>query len=459
VVIVGGGASGTLVAVQLLRNARVPLNIHLIEGVAQEHGLGVAYSTQDPFHALNVPVEKISALPDDPQHFLGWAQERDPSVVPGQFLPRRLYGEYLQDLLHQAEAGKSPDLNFFRVNDTAVALENGGENPRVRLGSGVDIPTDQLVLAFGNARPANIPLEDPSFFSSPRYSQDPFFRGGAAYLNAKGPVLIVGSGLTMVDIALSLYAKGHEGPIYAVSRNGILPQVHAPAPAYTTPEDVAQTYRGRDLEGLREALAGEIAKANATGSNWRAAIDALRPLTNELWAGLSEQDQAEFLAKYSRQWDIHRHRIPPTSAARIQELVSAGRLKIIAGRIDALREVADGVTATVQPPDGEEAVSLSVAHVVNATGPNTNYLQLRETNPLVGSLLDQGLIQPDHLRLGLQVNERGALVGASGVASDFISTLGPPRKGRLFWETTAIPEIRKQAADLAGELLQRFDNP
>jgi len=185
----------------------------------------------------------------------------------------------------------------------------------------------------------------------------------------------------------------------------------------------------------------------------------LRPITNELWSGLSERERGQFLRHLQRLWDIHRHRIPSASANTVADLQSSGRLQIQAGRIQAIQAQEHGALVTVRPRGAKESIELQVAHVVNCTGPDGNYWRLQESNPLLRSLLSQGLITPDRFRQGLEVDAQGALLDSNGLSSDFLSTLGPPRKGNRFWETTAMPEIRAQAKSLALELLGRLEKP
>ena len=102
VAIVGGGACGTLVAVQLLRQAHAPWRIALIER-SGALARGIAYGPAESCHLLNVPAAGMSALPDDEGHFVRWS-----GAAPDAFVARPVYGAYLEALLTDAHARASP---------------------------------------------------------------------------------------------------------------------------------------------------------------------------------------------------------------------------------------------------------------------------------------------------------------------------------------------------------------
>jgi uncharacterized NAD(P)/FAD-binding protein YdhS len=454
IAIVGAGFSGTLVAAHLLRQARSPLTVYLVERNPRQLGRGVAYGTDQDCHLLNVPAANMSAFPDDPEHFLRWARDREhgllnppwvTEVAPGSFLPRRAYGEYLGWVLDEAERAAAPGVRLQRKIDEAVGIRPAPEGIRLRLADGGELPARCAVLALGNFHPADPPVADPSFYRSPRYHGDPWAPEVLPDLLQTRACLFIGSGLTMVDWAITLSRAGYRGTIHSVSRRGLWPEAHRPhAPADFRLDPAAPSVRAW-LHAIR-------AHIRSSGCDWRAAIDALRPVNQTLWSSLPHAEQRRFLRHVRPYWDCHRHRIAPRIGERLQALVEAGQLLHQVGRVLDYRETETGVDVLIRRRGSEQTDSVRVDAVVNCSGSESNYRKLE--SPLIGDLLSQGLGHPDPLALGFDVAPNGALVSAAGEVSDRLFTLGPPQKGML-WETTAVPEVRGQAARLAAVLLDR----
>jgi uncharacterized NAD(P)/FAD-binding protein YdhS len=163
VVIIGGGFSGTLTAIHLARSC-TPNSLRMtLVNPTPDIGRGLAYRFDDDNLLLNVPAGNMSALADEPGHFVAYCQRIDPSLSPGSFVSRRLYGQYLQSLWSQTQVA-NPGLIELRV-DEAVALsraiaESGEPTWQVTLASGERLITDQVVLALGHQRPRfPIPLD------------------------------------------------------------------------------------------------------------------------------------------------------------------------------------------------------------------------------------------------------------------------------------------------------------
>jgi len=439
VAIIGGGASGALAAIQLLRRASGSLKIVIVEPRAAL-GRGIAYSTDFDSHLLNVRAGDMSALPDYPDHFLRWIRANVAKDFDRHSFARRsLYGDYASATLAESlfDAGPQVSLDHYRSRATRVGV--GGSRARVSMENGERISADRVILALGhpspeNPLPANTGIEPVSAWSGSAFEA----------LEPDASVLLVGSGLTAVDAVLALDERGHRGAIHVVSRHGKLPRVHG-APAEPVPSswpDAAATARSV-LRAIRETI-------RSTGS-WQAAIDGLRPRTNSIWARASQSERRRFLRHLRFYWDIHRHRMPPEVASKIDTMRWGKQLLIHAGRIvEASIEKDSNLRIRISLRGGRDEISLSVARIINCTGPSST---LRgSSNPLIGNLLESGIVQNDPLAPGLLTDKDGALVGHDGAASKVIFTLGPLRRGTLF-ETTAIPEIRQQAADLAERLL------
>lgn len=457
IVIIGSGCSGTLLATHLLSapSSTQPLRVFLIERTTR-YARGLAYGTRNPAHLLNVPAAKMSAFPDAPEHFLRWLQQHDERVEAGTFVPRLSYGEYLQDVLDEARRNAPANISFELLHDEAVAVEFEADDKRatVRLRDGEGIRADRVVLALGNFTPPDPFVAERKFYESARYIRDPWNNNALDAINADDSVLLIGTGLTMLDVVLSLRSFGHSGVIHALSRHGLLPQTHkaiAPRAPFALPEDSPLTMR-RLLALVRR----ELREAEEAGDDWRAVVDSLRPATQKLWQTLSLAERKRFLRHVRHLWEVHRHRVAPAVAAAIDEARGTGQFSIHAGRIEAYDEnERGGIVVRFGSRRGSGAESLRVAHVINCTGPNTDFA--RVSDPLIESLRAGGWLCPDSLKLGVEVSDTGALIKACGTASEILYTLGPLRKARL-WETTAVPEIRVQAATLAHELRRSLNS-
>jgi uncharacterized NAD(P)/FAD-binding protein YdhS len=409
VAIVGAGYSGTIAAVEIAR-AAPSASVTLIEKSGR-FAAGAAYGTISPGHLLNVRARNMSALAGDPGHFAAWAAGEGHDS--DSYVPRRDYRRYLAALLDGEPA-------IDQVTGEAVAVEDGA----IRLDSGERIGCDVAVLAGGN-----YPSRLPAAFGANAIS-DPWSVTGAAALEIVaargGDLLLVGTGLTMVDMAVSLEEAGFEGNILACSRRGLLPRAHvSPPPA---PLDWDPPARLADL--VRGVRAREP---------WRAAVDGLRPHSIALWQGLTEAEQRRFLRHLRPWWDVHRHRIAPEVAARIEAMRASGRLGILAGRIARV----EGEEVTIARRGGG-TLARRFAAIVNCTGPEGDIK--RVDDPLIRHLLGSGRARPDRLGLGLEVDGSSRVAGSGD--SPALYALGPLTRGN-FWEIVAVPDIRGQAAAVA----------
>ncbi len=463
VVIIGAGFSGSLTAIHLLGDpAQGSLSVALIEKELSAFGKGVAYGTSCTQHLLNVPAGKMGAFPDRVDDFLRWlemhpeetAALRLGPVEAGSFVPRVLYGRYVASLLAEAAArggGRLRQIAGEAVDIAPAEAEDGAL--RVELADGRRLRAGRIALALGTFPPGDPRLRDARFHRSPRYLYSPWSAETRERLAAPGDALILGSGLTGLDLLLTLRERKREGTLHVLSRQGLFPRPHkaglATWPAFFRSGELPRTVRA----ALRLVRA-EIARAEAAGSDWRAVIDALRPFTQELWQGWNRGEQRRFLRHLRARWEPHRHRAAPEALAAKDALERDGRLCCHRGRIERIAEVDGGRALEVvfEPRGaGGERRTLRVGYVVNCTGPECNYHRLGD--PLVANLFARGLARPDALVLGLDVSGDGAVIDARGLASRRIFTLGSPQKGRLL-ETTAVPELRVQARELAARLLR-----
>lgn len=454
IAIVGAGFSGCLVAVHLLKTANRPLLIELIDR-SHEIGPGVAYSTHDTSHLLNVSAGKMSAFSDDPGHLLRWLDYNRSELAAflpndlnaSSFIPRHIYGLYIQSILEEAEAAASSNVRLERVIDEVVAVEPQAKSAIVSLRSGRAFVADKIVLAVGNA-PA-VPRASQTKDNDTPYVRHGWSASALAGLELDAPVLLIGTGLTMMDMVVSLHSRHHQGKIYAVSRRGLFPLTHRstkPYPAFLTPDTAPKTIRG-----LLRCIRSEVQTAAEQGCDWRSAIDSLRPITQQLWQQLGRVEQRRFLRHATPYWDVHRHRIAPEMGDVVQEMLESGQLTITAGRIQDYQAAPDGVAVTVRDRQTQTNRVLQVSRAVNCTGVQIDYRQLPQS--LIANLRAQGLIRPNDIGLGLDTAADGAVLDARGNRSSLLYTLGTPRRGDL-WETIAVPELRDQALALAATLNQ-----
>ena len=451
IAIVGGGASGALLASQLLRagNARVVL----IER-GERVGRGTAYGTAFPGHLLNVPAASMSALPADPGHFLSYVRAyHDPSALPTTFVPRLVYGAYLEFVVRESERLAAPgaSLMHWRGEVVDLAAGSGGRPWLMTFADGSRAHADRVVLALGNLPPRDPALVSGAWPADPaRYIRDPW-RAGALEQRAPGTVLLVGTGLTMVDIALQLHAHTPGRRIVALSRGGLFPHAHriggaAPSQGIPVPDP------SPSLTSLLRFVRTAAVVAEVGGGDWRDAVNALRPVTQDLWAALPEFEQRRFVDRLARFWDVHRHRLAPQVAATVQELRDSGWLTFASGRIRSVEQLADGIGVTLQERASGQACGLRAASIVNCTGPTGDVRS--GGSRLLETLCAAGTARPHPLGLGLDTCAGGGLRDAHGQEHETLFAIGPLRRGEL-WETTAVPEIRAQAQALARRLVQQ----
>lgn len=454
IAIVGGGFSGSLVTTHLLKTASQPLTIKLIER-SDQIGKGIAYSTDTNCHLLNVSAGNMSAFAHDPGHLLRWLQHnRDELTVffseeinASTFIPRKVYGLYIQSVLAEAEATARSDVRLERFTDEVVGVQPEEKGAMISLRSGRCFTADRVVLALGNSPSAPPAINANS--NNESYLRNAWSADALTDLDADAPVLLIGTGLTMVDMLLSLSDRQHRGKIYAVSRRGLFPLKHQaaqPYPCFLTPEKSPKSVR----DWLRR-LRAEVEIAATQGYDWRAVIDSLRPIIQKIWQKLPTEEQQRFLRHLTPYWDVHRHRIAPRVADVVTEMLDYAQLSIAAGRIREYQALPDGVAVTVCQRKTQTNNILHVRRVVNCTGVAADYR--RSPHPLITDLRSQKLIRPNAIGLGLDTDTHGALYAADGNVSTLLYTLGTPRKGDL-WETIAVPELRGQAQELSKALLQ-----
>ena len=435
VAIVGAGFSGSLAAINLLRHDGPRAT--LIDR-QPDAGAGLAYGAAHPSHLLNVRAANMSAFPDDPDHFVRWLDRRGLGEAGRTFVPRLAYGDYLRDLLDRAAADFPGRLRIVRGDASDVEAQ---DRVTIKLADGDCVIADAAILAVGNLPPHTPPEIDAAALAPARYAADCWNPAATAELGADDTVLVLGTGLTMVDVVLLLDAKGFRGRIVALSRRGLLPHAHAaPGEPWVPIKERPAPVLSRLVRTLRE-------RAAAIG--WRSAIDELRPFTQDMWRAASLAERERFIRHARPWWDIHRHRLTPAVATRIAALQESGQLRVVAGKIAFATERQEGVAVDWRPRGRSDTQGIVVQRIINCTGPQ-GHLH-RTSEPLLHRLTQAGVIQPDSARLGIDVDEQMRVIGYDGVPNDRIFALGPMTRG-AFWEIVAVPDIRNQAWTLARRL-------
>jgi uncharacterized NAD(P)/FAD-binding protein YdhS len=434
IAIIGGGVSGALTAFHLVRQ-EAQARVILIDQ-RPDFGLGLAYSTPSLRHLLNVPAGKISALPDQPDHFLNWLRKsHDPAATEKTFAPRAVFGRYIQSLLRST----SP---LEQEIATVVDVRPHGSGAVLSLDNVCELRADLVVLATGNFDPAPLPGITKVAADSGLYRHNAWTAETYEELDPEATVALIGTGLTGVDVVLRLRELGHRGRIIAASRHGIFPNRHedyAPLSSSAIPLDTPATCVAY-LRSLRAAI--------RAGAEWRAAVDSLRETTNELWLRLPIQEKKRFRRHLQHRWDVVRHRMAPPIADVIEAELRNGTLEIREGHLQSIDSSPAGAHITLR-----DSESFHADRVINCTGPSMNYRRVPST--LLQNLFKRGLATSGPLGAGFHCSQDGAVIDADGRTSEIIFNLGPGRLGDLL-ESIAIPELRQQAVELASTLVDRM---
>ncbi|GLK75585.1 hypothetical protein GCM10008171_08390 [Methylopila jiangsuensis] len=443
VLIVGGGLSGALLA---LRALEIPGNDVVLIEKGAALGRGVAYGACDHAHLLNVPLFRmeVGLSPS----FEDWLRANRPhelvadeGEVKDVFVTRRSFGEYVEAVAERrVEEGR-----LKRVRGEAVEIGRDG-GPYVLLRDGRVLRGERVVLATGNQAPKTPRLKDDGVLDSPIFIPDPWDLHKDRAPSPEQTVLLIGTGLTMVDVALRLHRSGHAGPIVAVSRHGLPPQRHVHGGQW---RNVFQN----DPPPLRQALKllrAEAREAAAQGVPWQRVIDAIRPSLANIWISWTLDDRRRFLRHCRTLWDVRRHRMAKPVADQIDALQASGALAIRAGRIASLRRHGAGALVTLRPRGGGEAVAIAADVIINCTGPRSSFDDLNE--PAYMRLKERGLMVPDELGLGVKTFGC-ALIDRYGMPSEWLYAIGPMTRPE-WWEITAVPEISAQSHYLAKGLGQ-----
>lgn len=448
VAVIGAGFTGTALSIELLERLPGGSTVTLIDRRGT-FGPGLAYSTNDSRHLLNISAARMSVRQDEPNHLIAWlARHRDESggiYGPDSFIPRYLYGLYLHQTLKGAAARSEALLH--RISDEVTDLARTRTGFQVELRASGSIRADRVAIATGHV------LAELAVEASPegkaRIVANPWAKGWHGRIDRKDRVLLVGTGLTMVDQALSLADGGHEGPITAISRRGRLHVAHVHRRA--EPRPIPDLDPAGGLRSIARRVRRQIAASEAHGEDWRPIVDGLRPRLQSIWQALSPREQRCFLRHLLPYWEMHRHRIAPQIAADLNALLRSSRLRIIAGKIEAISASEKEVEVRYRRRGELAARTKEFDWVVNCTGSEPDIRKARDG--LLQRLTMAGLIRPGPCGLGIDIDDYGRTLDVLGTPVDGLYTLGPLTKGAL-WEITAVAEIRQQCADVAKAIAE-----
>ena len=440
IVILGGGYSGTLAAVNLVRLAARSPRITIINDHRPE-GRGVAYGTRRMEHLLNVAARNMSAFPDLPDHFVNWLRTRgEYDLVPDyelreRFIPRMIYGDYLKSLAHHHLT------NVTHIKGEAVDIQADGT---IRLADGSEITADRIVLATGNEAPANLPGTE-LLASHPAWVGNPWLPWHEKLPPDTGTIVLLGTGLTTVDAIITLRALGWLGRIHAVSRHGWLPNAHFRGIDYPDFPPANVDLADLGLEKLLALMEHHCARLRERGANPAIIVDKMRPYTQRIWQRFTVEEKKTFARHHAARWNILRHRIAPEIHAQIASAQLTGQLQVHAANIERVESAGDRVRVLLS-----EDKHLEGDLVLNATGPQTHFVATKSV--LLQNLLNRGLIAPDDMEMGIRIQSDHTVVDRDGRPSSHLLALGPILRG-TYWETIAVPELRGQAKRVAETIL------
>lgn len=453
--IIGAGFSGTVAAIEFLN--RMSGNAQLIiinrSGAAAR---GLAYGTNSPQHLLNVPVGNMTALVDHPDSFLEYCKKSEPEIAANSFVARKVYGDYLESLLKTAIAQASPRIQITQIISEVVSLKPSKEGAAIKLLDGQTLHADQVALAFGHF-PPNHPFEFEETIHSHFLQNDPWQSHPQSESDKNGSILLIGGGLTAVDVITNLLKSAHTGSIYMLSRRGLLPKAHrvsrSGSGASTQIIELLLNSKPCVRSYLR-IIRNEVQHRSTQGLDWRDVIASMRPITSELWKRLPGSERRKFLRHAQSYWDAHRHRVAPETYALFESALSTNQIIPITGRIKAAKVDNGLVRVDIKPKGKHTNQTVVVNLIVNCTGPSSNLKKIN--NQLIDQLLKDDLIAADTLGLGLHVDKRLFVKNNSGISSSWLSYVGPMLKADN-WELTAVPELREAARSLAIKVCDIFE--
>ncbi|ULU24146.1 FAD/NAD(P)-binding protein [Dyella terrae] len=454
VAVIGGGAAGAAAFGELL--ARFDGGtVHWIVG-QHAPGRGVAYGTGEDQHLLNVRASAMGVFQEHGEDFIQHASRQLGQVKGTDFLPRRIFGDFIQ-----AQVGARIDAarragRSFRIHPESAreVVSRGPGGYAVRVGADRWLEVGKVVLAVGALAQRPLRTVSTTALASGAYELDPWRLD--RHTQAPRRVMVIGTGLTAVDTVLSAALRWPHAELVAVSRHGLLPFTHSALPLapYARQDALNRALLASDgparmFRQVREAL------SDAEGPEWRSIIDGMRPINAQLWQELSHARRRQFLRHVRWIWEAARHRMAPATGEAIYQLQEEGRLQVLAARVLDVDGTAP-LQVTLRERSTQLVSALEADLVIQATGLDTAVAY--GAHDLLSQLLRDGLAAADALQLGVLAQPDGQLTDADGRPLPGLYAIGSLVRGNL-WECTAMPEIRVAAHRLAVQLSQASTFP
>jgi uncharacterized NAD(P)/FAD-binding protein YdhS len=459
VAVIGGGFCGAFFAAQLAHYSRHPLSISVIEP-RDALGGGVAYSTPDPAHRINVPASRMILFPESPADFDDWFRRRgglaasgleaDPEALwaDGAAYPRRAaFGRYIEQILDRRRRER-PDVTIEHVRDVAVSVEPTASGYRIHLARGGEVEAGIVILATSHPPPRLPALIAQHLAGDPGLIADPWQPDALATVAPDDDVLIIGAGLTMADVVASLARRGHRGRVTVFSRRGLLPRGHAKVPVPVPFTWYASHQPPPSLLALLMQIRRQIAE---TSLPWQTVFDDVRANGQKLWRQLGSADRRRFLRHLRVYWNSHRYRIAPQIEKILVDKQQDQTLHVLAASlISAIRE-GDKINVLIRPRRGqaEKVKSILADRVILTTGPSHG--SVVQQNPALRSLAGLGLLKADELRLGVKVDELGRVVSQDGASNPTLLVVGPLAREQ-YGELMGLPQVAAQPDAVAAHV-------
>ncbi|WP_158782974.1 FAD/NAD(P)-binding protein [Pantoea sp. BAV 3049] len=449
IVIIGGGFTGTALAIHLARLGTAGLKVTIIEP-RKQLAQGVAYGTRDPAHRINVPASRMQLSAAEEGDFDRWyrasaALDTDPDALwyDGKVYPQR--GQFAAYVAARfAEEKSASPVVLHHLRDKAVAL-NGND---VVTFSGQRIAADEVVLAISHPPPALPHKLAEALYGHPGLIANPWRHDALAAVEQDDRVAIIGSGLTMSDVVASLQRQGHRGEIVVFSRRGQLPRNNLSGNFDPRPLDYDRPQQATAQAWLKR-IRSEVREAAAENLPWQLVLDDIRQNGQRIWQQLSLKEQRRFLRHLRPWWDVHRYRIAPQVSEVLEQRQQSGKLRVIAARLDQISADNGAINLTLKPRTGG-AETLTVDRLIVTTGPAHG--ALLQSDALLSQLAAKGTVQADPLALGIHVNAASQTLNEQGDANPHLYVVGPAARGR-FGELMGLPQVAEHAESLACQLL------
>jgi uncharacterized NAD(P)/FAD-binding protein YdhS len=447
-VVIGGGFTGAALIIRAIQSTKQPMDIVVVEP-RRDVGRGTAFGTDDPSHRLNVPSDRMDLSKENPAESTAWLFKNgilpDPASDDGTgryYVPRQNYGSFVAAALRAALLAAQDRIAFRHVRAHATKVERLGKEWRVATSDGAHFDADIVALCFGHAAPAAPCSIARSVELNPKYVPDPWAPRALAKIGPADSVLVVGTGLTMADVVMSLHASGFAGRIMAISRRGLMPREHG---LFSIVDLLQGGSWPKTASGLLRLIRQRIRESDEA-SGWHPIIDSIRANLHTIWRALPAREQRRIAHRLLPFWEVHRFRIAPQIASTLAKCRESGMLSVEKAGLGGLSSRGGHFTATLRLQGGRNEVRTYDA-VVLCTGPDKNLM----TNPLAATLITDGIARLDDLELGLAVDPKSHVIDKEGRPTPTLFAFGPMTRGS-FGEMTGAPDIAMHIENVIGGL-------